>query len=186
MRILSRGTYYVFSLAPARNFSGSSDECHRASLRYGKRSWPRGGRMKSLCNLAKGADENAIWSLGKRRIRMETAIHVLYVGPVDRCGKIYDALLDGPRFRLTITTDYRELWEIPRHESPQVVILHNTLSTFELEFVSLFIRQRWPRAKFLVVCSEKSFLDDPLYDECVQPAVAPEILHSTIDRLKGW
>jgi len=141
--------------------------------------------MKSLCNVAKGADENAIGSLGKRRIRIEKAIHVLYVGPVDRCGKVYDALLDGPRFRLTVTIDYRKLWQIPMHESPQAVILHITLFTFELEFISLFIRQRWPRAKLLVVCSEKNVLDDPFYDECVKPTAALEIIHSTIERLTG-
>jgi hypothetical protein len=77
------------------------------------------------------------------------------------------------------------LWAIPKQESIQVVILHNTLSPFELEDASRFIRRRWPHARILILRRGVGFLDDALYDEHVVPTAAPEVLLAAIERLAG-
>jgi len=65
------------------------------------------------------------------------------------------------------------------------VILHNTLSSFELEDASRFIRRRWPHARILVLHSGEGFLEDALYDERVALTVAPGVLLAAIERLAG-
>lgn len=112
-------------------------------------------------------------------------IHVLSVGPVDHSFLVHDALLEVPNSRLSIATDYRELWVIPKQEAIHLIILHNTLSSFELEEVCRFIRQQWPHAKILVVRRGEGFLDDELYDDRVRPTVTAEVLLTTIGRLIG-
>jgi len=141
--------------------------------------------MKNRDTLAPGARGNCSGSEGRRDARMAKAFHVLSVGPVERGCVIYDALLSGPNFRLTIATDYREVWKIADLESLQVVILHSTLSPLELEDTSRFIRRKWPHARILVIRAGEEFLDDPLYDDHLAPAVAPEVLLTAIERLAG-
>ena len=142
--------------------------------------------MNRLCDIAAGSNENAIGieALDPIHVRMAKTIHVLSVGPVD-CGSIvHDALLDGASFRLTIATDYRKLWGIPAHESIHVAVLHDTLSSFELEAACRLIRQRWPHAKILLVAREESSLDDGLYDDRASTA-APNLLLNAIEQLTG-
>jgi hypothetical protein len=143
--------------------------------------------MNRLRDVSKVVEENVIGSMNHRALQVPKAIHVLSVGAID-CGcMVHNALLNGPRFRLSVATDYRELWVIPNQESIQVVILHSTLSSFELEYASRFIRRRWPRARILVVCNGEGFLDDALYDVRVVSNVSREVLLATIERLiGGW
>jgi hypothetical protein len=115
---------------------------------------------------------------------MAQTIHVLSVGPVDCGSMVHDALLDGASFRLTIATDYRKLWGIPAHESIHVAVLHDTLSSFELEAACRLIRQRWPHAKILLVARVESSLDDGLYDDRASTA-APTLLLTAIEELTG-
>ena len=143
--------------------------------------------MNRLCDVSKVVEEIAIGSTNHRALQMAKAIHVLSVGAVDCGSLVHDALLGGPRFRLSITTDYRELWVIPKQESIQVVILHDGLSSIELEDASRFIRRWWPHARILVVCNGEGFLDDALYDVRVVSNVGREVLLATIERLiGGW
>jgi hypothetical protein len=97
---------------------------------------------------------------------------------------VHDALLDGPNSRLSIAPDYRELWGIPKEESIQVAILHNTLSPVELEDASRFIRRPWPHARILVLRRGVGFLDDALYERVVLKA-EPKVLLEAIERLAG-
>jgi hypothetical protein len=110
-------------------------------------------------------------------------VHVISVGAVDRGSMVHDTLLKVPRFHLTIATDYRALWATPKREDFQVAVLHNTLSSFELEEACRFIRQTWPHARILVIRAGEGFLDDALYDERVLPRVAERFLLSAIERL---
>jgi hypothetical protein len=141
--------------------------------------------MNRLCDVSKVVKESAIGSMNRRAPQMPKAIHVLSVGAAVCGSVVHDALLNGPRFSLYIATDYRELWAIPKHETIQVVILHNTLSSFELDDASRFIRQRWPHARILVVRNGEGFLDDALYDVRVVSNVDREVLRATFERLIG-
>ena len=141
--------------------------------------------MSRLSDFAKSTEETAIGFLDGRHIRMPKAIHVLFLGPMDFGSKVHDVLLDGPNSRLFIAPDYRELWAIPKPDSIQVAILHDTLSSFELEDACRFIRRRWPHARILVLRSGEGFLEDALYDERVALTAAPEVLRAAIERLAG-
>ena len=55
-------------------------------------------------------------------------IHVLSVGQVDHSFVVHDALLEVPNSQLSIATDCRELWVIPKQEAIHLAILHNSLS----------------------------------------------------------
>jgi hypothetical protein len=113
------------------------------------------------------------------------AVHILYVGPLDRGSLVHDAMLDGPHFRLTLAPDYRELWRMPTQRSFQVAIVHNSHSMFETEAVCRLIRRRWPGTKILLVIGGSCFLEAVLYDDRVAPTVFPEVLLETIGRITG-
>jgi hypothetical protein len=141
--------------------------------------------MNRLSDVAVGANENVIGTLDHKHFRTAATIHVLSVGPVDRGSMVHDKLLDGASFHLSIATDYRELWGMPTQESIHVAILHNTLSSFELEAAGRLIRRRWPQARILLISRGESSLEDALYDDRVEPTVALELLLTTIERLTG-
>ena len=112
-------------------------------------------------------------------------IHLLSVGPMDRCSQIRDALLRVPNSQLSMAKDYRELWMISQEENIQVVIPHDILPTFELEASCRLIRRRWPRARILILRSRVCSLDDALFDDVVDSTVAKETLLAAIWRLVG-
>ncbi len=109
--------------------------------------------------------------------------HVLIVGPMESGDVVRSILLGEPNLTISIVADYRELWTIPNQEIFHLVILNVTLSTFELEASSRLIRQRWPRAKILVVRQGVGFLEDALYDDRVAVGDTPEALRGRIGRL---
>jgi hypothetical protein len=139
--------------------------------------------MDSHSNITTSTDLYVNVTPDATHIRVAATIHVVSVGPVARGLWIHDALLHEPNSRLTIATDYRQLWGIPPRESIQAAILHDTLSSFELDAACRLIRQRWPQAKILVVSREESFLEDALYDDRIVPAMAPRVLMGAIERV---
>lgn len=141
--------------------------------------------MSNLGKVANDMEENALQILNQTILRMPRAIHVLSVGPVALGNMVHDVLLELPHFRLSIATDYARLWAIPKHERIDVVILHNTFSSSEVEDSCRFIRRRWPHARILLLHWDESFLEDALYDDRLVPNVDPEVLLSTIQRLNG-
>jgi DNA-binding response OmpR family regulator len=110
-------------------------------------------------------------------------LHVLCIGPADRCNIIGDTLRQRGRCRISIATSYRELFSIPKWESFEIVILHQMLSISDFCESSAHIRRTWPCAKILVICSEADVLDDPLYDDWVAPSHSPDVLLAIIERL---
>src|ERR1017187_4708004 len=114
--------------------------------------------MNSLRQVLKSVDGKPITNLNQTDVRRAETIHILCVGPVDRSYMVHDVLLEVPNSQLSIVTDYRELWVIPKQGAIHLVILHNTLSLFELEEACRFIRQQWPHARILVVRRGGGFL----------------------------
>jgi hypothetical protein len=99
--------------------------------------------MNSLCNVSKDIGENAIKTLDREHTRVAKTIHVLFVGPVDCGSMVHDALLDRSNFRLTITTDYRELWGASTQESIQVATHRDRIRV--LSSLS-YMHSVWPRS----------------------------------------
>jgi len=141
--------------------------------------------MNSLRQFVSRIDRRVIANESQGDHKSDGTIHILCVGEVDRSYVVHDLLLGVCNLQLSIVTDYRELWVLPKHEAIHLFVIHNTLSLFELEEACRFIRQQWSQARILVVRSEGSFLEDELYDERVAPAVVSELLLSTIERLTG-
>jgi hypothetical protein len=110
-------------------------------------------------------------------------IHVLSVGSMESGTVVRCALLGEPNLTISIVTNYLELWTIPNQEVIHLVILNKALSAPELEASSRLIRQRWPRARILVVRAGEGSLEDALYDDCVTPADSPEMVRSRIECL---
>ena len=139
--------------------------------------------MNSLRQFAKNGDRFADSNQTHNDRQIDETIHILCVGPVDHSYMVHDVLLEVSNSQLSIVTDYREMWILPEQEVIHAVIIHNTLSLFELEEACRYIRQKWPRARILVVRSEASSLDDELYDDRVIPGVPPHVLLDTMERL---
>lgn len=141
--------------------------------------------MNKLCDIPTFANKIPTRVVGRRHFRMASAFHVLSIGTVDRGSMVHDALLNGRDFHLTIATDYRVLWAQPKLESMQIAIVHNTLSSFEIEAACRLIRRRWPLARILAVLDRDSHLDGALYDDRVTPNLLPDVLLAAVLRLTG-
>ena len=141
--------------------------------------------MNNVGKVTNCLDERAVEDLDRKVLRMPKAIHVLYVGPVAHGNMVHDVLLELPNFRFSIAMDYQGLWAIPSQQPIDVVVLHNSFSSSELEDSCRFIRRRWPYAGILLIHRGESLLEDALYDDRVVPNVAAEVLLSTIQRLNG-
>lgn len=141
--------------------------------------------MNSLDKVTPSANGNTIQSLDRSILRATKTIHVLSVGSLAHGDMIHEVLLEIPDFRLSVATDYSRVWAISKQEPIDVVVLHNTFSSSELEDFCRLIRRRWPHAGIVLVHRGENFLEDNLYDDRVVPNAAPEVLLSTIQRLKG-
>lgn len=118
--------------------------------------------------------------LGHITAETEESVHLVSVGTIE-CGcLIHDSLLNVLNARLSMVTDCRRLWEMPEHGEIHLVILHDTLSSPELDQTSRLIRRRWPQAKILVIRAGEDFLEDALYDERETPSVSPRALLTRI------
>jgi hypothetical protein len=110
-------------------------------------------------------------------------LHVLFIGPSDRCNTIRDTFLRRVRCRISVAASYRELFDISRQESFEIAIIHQMPSLREFCESSAYVRRTWPRAKILVICADAEVLDDPLYDDWVAPNHSPDVLQATLERL---
>ena len=117
--------------------------------------------------------------------RTEERIHLLSVGSLERSYLLHDSVLLETGCRLSVITDYQDLWTISEEEVVHLAILQDSLSSFELEEASRFVRRHWPQAKILVIHSGEDFLEDALYDDRVEPAVPAEDLLKRIEQILG-
>lgn len=97
--------------------------------------------------------------LGHTPAQTEEVVHLESVGTIECSCLIHDSLLNVLDARLSVVTDCGRSWEIPEHDEIHLAILHNTLSSPELDETSRLIRRRWPRAKILVIGAEEGFLE---------------------------
>ena len=142
--------------------------------------------MNAMCgfrNDHQGVGKNAGIGAHPDEFPSSRGSHVLIVGPIESGNVVRSALLGEPNLTISIVANYQELWTIPSQEIIHLFILNKTLSTFELEESSRLIRQRWRRAKILVVRHGEGFLEDALYDDRVKVRDTREVLRGRIERL---
>jgi hypothetical protein len=109
--------------------------------------------------------------------------HLVSVGTIERGCFVNDALFGGPGARLSVVTTSTQLWEMPEHDVIHLAILHDTLSSSELEESSRLIRRRWPQARILVIRAGEEFLEDALYDDRAAPSISSEALLTRIEEI---
>lgn len=116
---------------------------------------------------------------------MTNILHVLSIGSADSCNAIRDALLERGHCRVSVATNYRELFAISRREVFEIAILHHITSPLEFRASSEYIRRTWPCAKILVICAraEAELLDDPLYDEWIATRPSRDALLAAIEQI---
>ncbi len=87
-----------------------------------------------------------------------------------------------PDFAVSIAIDYRELWIRSKEGAIQIVLLHNSLCSFELEEAARLVRGRWPSAKILIIRSGELLIDRALYDDRLLPPVTSAVLLERISK----
>ena len=113
-------------------------------------------------------------------VSIKAPIHVLSVGRIEPGTLIRDAHLDSPIFRVSFVHDYRELWISSKQYAVHAVVMHNSLCSFELAEAARLVRNRWPKAKILMIRSGEVTLEPPLYDHRLVPPVNPKLLISML------
>ena len=114
---------------------------------------------------------------------MNPAIHVLSVGKEDPVHQAYMIFLERHGCVAKITRDCRSLSQVCHEQQCEVALLQVTLPPLELQEAARLIRQRWPKARILIIRREAWCIEDALYDDRVEPGINPERLLSMIRRV---
>jgi hypothetical protein len=115
-------------------------------------------------------------------ISSKNPIQLLSVGRIEPASLVRETFLDMPDFAVSIAIDYRELWIRSKEGAIQIVLLHNSLCSFELEEAARLARGRWPSAKILIIRSGELLIDRALYDDRLLPPVTPAVLLERISK----
>lgn len=125
--------------------------------------------------------EILVWN----QVSTKSPIHLLSVGRIDPGSLIRDAILDGSDFVISFVKDYRELWIASKEEEVDIVLIHNSLCSFELEEAASLVRSRWPKAQILIIRSGEVPLEDALYDDRLPPPVTAKMLLATLSKMSA-
>ena len=127
-------------------------------------------------------EESTSQTFALNRISTKTPIQLLSVGRIEPT-LISNALRDEPDFLVSSVKDHRELWLQSRENCIEIVLLHNSLCSFELEQAARLVRSRWPKARILIIRSDDVHIDRAVYDDCLRPWVNSEVLVQRILQL---
>ena len=92
-------------------------------------------------------------------------------------------LLTDQHYGVFTARDYREVFAHAHVQEIAVVVISRAFIVPELSAIAEFARKRWPRAGILVVGRGVPPLEDPLYDEHVDPDSQPESLLAAVEQL---
>lgn len=109
-------------------------------------------------------------------------LHVLSIGTLESNNLIRDVLLARNRCQLFVASEVWDLSVFLASAKVDVAILHGTLSAAEMRSCSVYIRHHWPSAGILLIHADADILDDPMYDERIEPNSSPEKLLNVIER----
>jgi hypothetical protein len=114
---------------------------------------------------------------------MTATLHVLSLGSLESCNSVRDALLPRHNCQLSSVTHFWDLYAIPKEESIDIAILHQTLSLQEARNAGEYIHHQWPHAEILLIHPEAGIESDHLYDGWALPDLSPTILRAIIEEL---
>jgi len=112
------------------------------------------------------------------------SLQVLFVGTPETHWHMRNSLLAWqPGSKPLMTSGVIELSDLLLSERVCVAVLHDTLSEIELKSCAAYIRHHWSCACILLIHERADMLDDPMYDERIQPNPSPTTLCAAIERL---
>ena len=77
-------------------------------------------------------------------------------------------VLSTANYSVRIASAPRDVFQLQPEEDPQIVVLSDTLGSFQLQAVAEYVRHRWPRARILILGNAVPALEDALYDDSVE------------------
>jgi len=80
-------------------------------------------------------------------------------------------------------SSYAEVIQLTEPSSFNLVVLSIRPNDRQASYVAVFVRNRWPRAKILLLGENCGCLDDPMYDDIVNPRCDPAEFVRTAQRL---
>ena len=91
--------------------------------------------------------------------------------------------LTDRRYGVFTARDCTEVFAHAHVQEIAVVVVSQAFVPLELRAIAEFTRRHWPRAGILVVGHGVPRLEDPLYDEHVDPDTQPESLLAAVEQL---
>lgn len=119
--------------------------------------------------------------LSQKQMSAKDRIHVLAIGSIDQHNALHDLLLHLPSVRISALTHFMDLLDLSEQDLVHVAVLFESLSLHELLEASRTIRQKWPKAKIIIIREGEEFLEDFLYDLRLSPAAEPQELLALIE-----
>jgi len=109
---------------------------------------------------------------------MTNMSRVLFIGAIETHECVKNILLAWrPACQLFMVSGIETLFDFTALEQIRVAILHDSLSVDEIQNCAAYVRHHWSDARILLIHMRTDVLDDPLYDERIQPeASADELL----------
>ncbi len=111
-----------------------------------------------------------------------TRQHVLVVSRDDRLLSTRTLIL-ARLYETTGLADVSEMETLPPESRFDLVLLCHTLAPEDCEYASKMIRERWPRAKIVVLVSGQTGCLSPAADRTLSGGDGPRVLLQTIDQL---
>ncbi len=106
----------------------------------------------------------------------------LLVDPDPHCLEARWLLLSGSYGPPQAACTPHEVFGLELDCEPEVVVLSDSLGSFQLQAVAEYVRHRWPRARILLVSQADPSLEDQLYDECVTNGFNPAEFLAAVER----
>jgi len=83
-------------------------------------------------------------------------------------------------------TSYAEVFLLTEPSCYNLVVLSTRPNDKQASYVAVFVRNRWPTAKILLLGENCGCLDDPMYDDIVNPRYNSAGLVQAAQRLLEW
>ncbi len=111
---------------------------------------------------------------------MNDTIHVLSIGAGELIHRSYTTFLEQHHCAVVVIRGYRDAYRDFHDQDCDIAVLQPTLAPRELVETARIIRQRWPKARILIIHEEARYIEDALYDHRVKPGINPEHLLNAI------
>lgn len=117
------------------------------------------------------------------RLTDSTAMSALLVDSDPELRDSRYLLLSSLHIPVHIVSSYAEVFQLTEPSCYNLVVLSTRPNDKQASYVAVFVRNRWPTAKILLLGVNCGCLDDPMYDDIVNPRCDPAEFVRTAQRL---